>query len=311
MAGPDIDFLMAGDPVIRWQTMRDLLDAPASEWEAERARVAHEGWGAAFLSHRLPDGNWPNARWTGTVWTLLQLVDLGIPRDAVDFAPSFEAVVGRLMPLGAEVSPRVLLTQMDLCHLGFWLRIGAWFLPDDPRLSPLAEVILSTQLADGGFNCRMRTKKVSHSSFHTTFNVLEGLRLAAEVGVVDRSLFDVAEARAVEFMLQHQMYRSDKTGEIVSERFTHFSFPSHWHYTVLRGLDYVRQTPFIRDPRLRDPLELIASRRKPSGRWPVEHRIPGESLFDMEKMGGDSSWNTLRAARVLRATGMLGPAGTL
>jgi hypothetical protein len=36
---PVIDWLLAGDPSIRWQVMRDLLDAPEPDWPAERAKV--------------------------------------------------------------------------------------------------------------------------------------------------------------------------------------------------------------------------------------------------------------------------------
>jgi hypothetical protein len=207
----------------------------------------------------------------------------------------------RLTPERAR-DERWLMTRMDLCHLGFWLRIGAYFLGTDPRLTELTRVILKAQMPDGGWNCRIRNyPKTHHSSFHTTFNILEGLALAAEAGIVSPAEFRQSEARALEFMLAHQMYRSDKTGEIIAERFTHLTFPSHWHYTVLRGLDYMRNNPEIRDPRLRDPLELLASRGNAEGRWPVEKRIPGITLFDMEKMGSTSRWNTLRAWRVLKA----------
>ena len=89
-----------------------------------------------------------------------------------------------------------------------------------------------------------------HSSFNTTFNVLEGLRIAAERGAVEERAFRDSEARALEFMLAHRLYRSDKTGEVISERFTHLTYPWHWHYTVLRGLDYFRLTPAIDDARL-------------------------------------------------------------
>ena len=99
--------------------------------------------------------------------------------------------------------------------------------------------MLSAQLADGGWNCHMRNRpQTEHGSFHTTFNVLENLRIAAERGVVPETRFREAEARALEFMLVHRLYRSHRTGEIASERFTHLTYPWHWHYTVLRGLDY-------------------------------------------------------------------------
>jgi hypothetical protein len=46
------------DPSIRWQVMRDLLDAPRSEWEAERAKVETEGWGGRLLALEDEDGRW-------------------------------------------------------------------------------------------------------------------------------------------------------------------------------------------------------------------------------------------------------------
>ena len=40
--------------------------------------------------------------------------------------------------------------------------------------------------------------------------------LAADAGTVSMSEFHESEARALEFMLAHQMYRSDKSGEIIT-----------------------------------------------------------------------------------------------
>ena len=85
----------------------------------------------------------------------------------------------------------------------------------------------------------------------------------------------------------------------MADRFTHLTYPWHWHYNVLRGLDYLRLTPAIRDSRLDDPIQLLHSQRKSNGRWPLQKRIPGTVLVDMEPPGGDSRWNTLRALRVL------------
>ena len=55
-SSPVIDWLLRSDPAIRWQVMRDLLDASEAEWRAERAKVETEGWGARLLSHQDTDG---------------------------------------------------------------------------------------------------------------------------------------------------------------------------------------------------------------------------------------------------------------
>src|SRR4051794_41956656 len=56
-------WLLDSDPAIRWQVMRDLTGAPGEEVAAERGRVAREGWGAALLAARDPDGQWMGGAW--------------------------------------------------------------------------------------------------------------------------------------------------------------------------------------------------------------------------------------------------------
>lgn len=297
-----LDWLMAGDPVIRWQVQRDLLGEPESIWQAERERLLEEGWVEDYLAHQKADGSFPKGRWTGTTWMLLLLLDCGVPHHHEPLRKAADLQISHLLPPGEPIDPAILKTRLDLCHVGFWLRFGSAFMPEDARLGPLAEAIFELQMGDGGWNCRIRNyPETVHSSFNTTFNVLEGLRQAAEVGVVDRERFETAESQALEFMLAHRMYKSDKTGKIVHERMTYLTFPSYWHYKVLRGLDYMRTTPQIGDPRLADAIELVQRQRKKNGRWPIQKRIPGNVYFDMEKPGRESRWNTLRALRVLKA----------
>ena len=300
LSDPTVDWLLEGDPVIRWQTMRDLQGVPEAEWQAERRKTLSKGWVHDFLALQGPDGHWKRARWTGDIYTLLTLIDCGMPADDPRLQPPIERFLDELLSAPDTGSKNSLFMRIDQCHLGFWLRIGAYFRPWDTRLPALARRVLELQFADGGWNCRIRNySKTTHSSFHTTFNILEGLRAAAQNGIVDAKTIQESEARALEFMLQHRLYKSDRTGGIISERFLHLSFPSYWHYNVLRGLDYIAFTPQIKDPRLTDALEYLQERRLPNGRWPVEKRIPGATHFDMDPMGKPSRWNTLRASRAL------------
>ena len=47
--GSVIEWLLDGDPAIRWQVMRDLLDVPPEMWEAERQRTLETGWVSDLL----------------------------------------------------------------------------------------------------------------------------------------------------------------------------------------------------------------------------------------------------------------------
>src|SRR3954447_18501004 len=88
-----IQWLLDGDPSISWQVLRDLLEAPADEVAAERAKVATEGWGAKLLSLRDDDGQWAGGAcfpanhvwsdaegqpWTSTLHTLELLREFGL-----------------------------------------------------------------------------------------------------------------------------------------------------------------------------------------------------------------------------------------
>lgn len=53
-----IQWLLQGDPAIRWQSQRDLLGADEAAVQAERQQVSTTGWGAKLLSYQEPSGLW-------------------------------------------------------------------------------------------------------------------------------------------------------------------------------------------------------------------------------------------------------------
>jgi hypothetical protein len=84
-----IQWLLDGDPAIRWQTLRDLVDAAERTVERERHRVARDGWGARLLARQDAEGTWAGGqssdgglyspKWTSTTYTMLMLRDFGLP----------------------------------------------------------------------------------------------------------------------------------------------------------------------------------------------------------------------------------------
>lgn len=44
-----IAWLLKGDPSIRWQVMRDLLEEPPGTYEKEQAKIKAQGWGGRLL----------------------------------------------------------------------------------------------------------------------------------------------------------------------------------------------------------------------------------------------------------------------
>ena len=138
-----------------------------------------------------------------------------------------------------------------------------------------------------------------HSSFHTTINVLEGLREYVDLNGSQAATVVKAEARAREFLLAHRLYRSHRTNDVVKPAFARFSFPPRWHHDVLRALDYFRASNAPYDARLEDPVGVVLRKRRADGRWVLQNRHPGKTFFELEQVGKPSRWNTLRALRVL------------
>jgi hypothetical protein len=103
------------------------------------------------------------------------------------------------------------------------------------------------------------------------------------------------------YLLERRMFRSLRTGEVIDRQWLRFSFPTFWHYDVLRGLDYLRDAEVKPDSRVRDAIAIVLKRRHQNGRWPLNLRHPEQIPIDMETdVGRASHWNTLRALRVLR-----------
>ncbi|MBK7782552.1 MAG: hypothetical protein IPJ58_17605 [Ardenticatenia bacterium] len=302
-----VAWLMEGDPAIRWQTMRDLQGASAERWVDEQRRTLVEGWGARLLALQASDASWGGGiyspKWISTTYTLLTLCAIGIPRECRPAQLAGALVLDRLLGHTCDDAFMGKLAACDRCIVGMILSIAAYFDIRDDRLDAIVENLLAETMPDGAWNCRrLRRPKPHHSSFHTTFNVLDGLREWLETTprhALRGAVLD-AERRALALVLEHRLFRSDKTGEVIDHRFTMLSYPHRWHYDVLRGLDYFARVNAPRDERLQDAIDLLKSRRRADDRWPLQQKYAGKVFFDMEKVGGPSRWNTLRALRVLR-----------
>jgi hypothetical protein len=108
-----------------------------------------------------------------------------------------------------------------------------------------------------------------------------------------------ARKRAENYLLVRRMFRSLRTGEIIDKRWLRFSYPTFWHYDVLRGLDYLRNEGIKPDSRVSDAIDTVIGRRHQNGRWPLNLRHPEHIPLEWRPVWA-SRWNTMRVLRVLR-----------
>jgi hypothetical protein len=295
--------------------MRDLTGEGSDAIAAERSRVATVGWGAKLLARQSPLGLWTGSPrgWRGdlpkehrdlliTLYSLSVLMDLGVDPVSNQARQMIDRVDKRLVFKWLDNRP-YLHGETEPCINGRILAIGSSFKePNDA----LASQLLGEQLEDGGWNCEARPflspkrPPSRRSSFHTTICVLEGLLEYERAGRKSAAVTN-ARKRAENYLLERRMFRSLRTGEVIDKHWLRFSFPTFWHYDVLRGLDYLRNAGIKPDSRVSDAIETVIERRHQNGRWPLNLLHPEHIPLEMETgVGRASRWNTLRALRVLR-----------
>ena len=174
----------------------------------------------------------------------------------------------------------------DICINGMVLNYASYFKSEEIYLTPIVDYILDNQMIDGGFNCHSTRKGAVHSSLHTTLSVLEGLFEFRRNNYTYRiQEIKKAESGAIEFILQHKLYKSDKTGKIIKPSFTRMPYPPRWKYDILRCLDFFQFAHVKYDRRMEDAFDLIIAKRKSSGWWSLQAKHPGKTHFDMENAG--------------------------
>lgn len=299
-----INWLLEGDIAVRFQTVRDLLHGDEKQLSSLQKRIEKEGWGARFLSKQKKDGHWGKTfyqpKWTSTHYTLLDLKIIGLPASNKQAQRSTSMVLGE--PEGADggINLAGSLRYSDVCVNGMILNYASYFLPRHDKLRQIVDYLLEVQMADGGWNCQYHHAGTTHSSLHSTLSVLEGLmeyRMSSKKYRTD-DILD-AEKEAVEFILQHNLYQSHRTGKTIDHRFLRLSFPGRWRFDILRCLDYFRVSKVPYDPRMQQALDILIKKKGKNTKWPLQEKHKGAVHFDMENTRSPSRWNTLRALRVL------------
>lgn len=298
------DWLLEGDISIQYQTRKYLMKEPLEQLVPLRGRICGEGWGVEFLSKRNPSGHWSRdfyqVKWVNSHYTLLDLRYLEI-EPVQPIVETLNIILGKCKAADGSINESHMLKSGDICINGMFLNYASFFGMPEDKLESVVDFLLNHQMLDGGFNCMSTRSGAVHSSMHTTISVLEGIWEYMKAGYTYRlDELESVKKESEEFILCHKLFKSDKTGEIIDKRWIMLSFPSRWRYDILRALLYFADSNHPYDSRMEDAIQILVSKRKKTGRWPVQAKHSGEVHFDMECTGKESRWNTLRALRVLK-----------
>jgi len=298
-----IVWLLEGDPAIQYQTRRDLLHEDPAALADLRNRITEEGWGRAFLERQQLDGHWGRwfyqPKWTSSHYTLLDLRNLCIA-STPEIMKALDLILETALSSDGGVNPAKGIEQSDVCVNGMFLNYACYFGIGEGKLKSIIDFVLSQQLPDGGFNCRLNRSGAKHSSMHSTLSVLEGIHEYIAAGYAYRAdELKKLESEGQQFLLRHRLYKSDHTGAIIHPSFLKLVYPPRWHYNILRALDYFQNAGYPYDERLQDALDILKEKRLLDGRWKTQAHHTGEVHFMMEEAGKPSRWNTLKCLRVL------------
>ncbi|MEV0073601.1 MULTISPECIES: squalene cyclase [unclassified Amycolatopsis] len=305
-----LPWLLDSDPALRWQVERDLAGSPPEVWEATRARVATEGFGARLLALQDPDGQWAGGAffpaefqgspedgqpWTATTWSLNSLRDWGLDASVLNGTAELLARNSRWEYENLPYWDG----EVDVCINSWTLSNGLWLGAD---VHGIARWFMEHRLVDGGWNC-LWVEGAERSSVHSTLNALKALldyeKAGGPVGSVDD-----ARRGGEEYLLSRSLFRRLSTGEPIAPWVRHFGYPFRWFYNLLNAADYFRAAALFDgtapDPRMAEAVEIIRTERQPDGTWLQARRHPGEVWFEIDVPGGEpSKWLTFHAMRVL------------
>lgn len=298
-----INWLLECDVAIQYQVYRDLLN---DDRHVLRDKISRNGWGLQFLSKRNCNGHWGDRfyqpKWISTHYTLLDLRNLCLPPENKVVQATIESVLQNNKALDGGILLGASTTEhSDVCVNGMFLNYASYFQSSENKLYTVVDSILNEIMADGGFNCRTTRSGATHSSLHTTISVLEGLMEFKKAGYNHRKKeVNNAIKSSIEFILQHQLFLSSRSGEIIHKDFLKLTFPCRWKYDILRALDFFQYAGIPWDSRMEAAINVLVQKRNKQGTWNMQAAHPGQVHFIMEQAGKPSRWNTLRVLKVLK-----------
>jgi hypothetical protein len=309
---------LESEPSLAWKVAVEVLGQAPDSGAAQKAGEITRGSPlVAQLLNGRDSSSQAYRKWTGSHWILSLLADLGYPAGDETLRPLMEETYKAWLGVHHEKYIRLIGGRTRRCASqegnAVWssLRLGL----ADGRTGELVSRLLKWQWPDGGWNCDKRPEADS-SSFMETLIPLRALALYARISGDPQA--GTAAERSAEIFLKRCMFKRLRDGAVMDKHFLLLHYPAYWHYDILFGLKVMAEAGFISDPRCREALDLLESKRLPDAGFPAEesytqHSRPGLSGYSTVKWGGTgrkkmNPFVTADAFYVLRMAGRMGTA---
>ena len=307
-----IDWLMNGQPFVKYRTLTDLLGRNRSDNEVVTVEksITQDKLIKQILRKQNKDGYWGTPddiyKWwpkkDTTFWLLGILADFGLIRDNKKIARACEYVFSTQhskggFGCGPPYQPYDCYTGIlteSLVKLGY---------TDDVRLKRTYEWLMQRQRRDGGFWCKDtgqpgRPRELEPSCAYGSLCVLGALALYPELKDSEIS------RRTIKFLLKCW----DNRGKIkyaghdsqIGKGWEKLKYP-FTDYRILKYLDILSQFDIAKnDKRMIEMIDLLVSKQDKAGRYYAESIHKVWSDFDFGQKELPSRWITFIVYRIIK-----------
>ncbi|MFQ6015250.1 MAG: hypothetical protein ACE5NP_07395 [Anaerolineae bacterium] len=281
------------NPSVRYFTLTEILDRPATDAEVQEAKAAimDSAIVREIFARQHPDGHWEKKEkpfhGKGTANHLLVLAELGIePHERVKRACESVFQYGQLESGGFSYTGT--RSGFLLCGTAYTLRFLVRFgYGEDPRTQKGFRHLAETLKDEDGLRCR------SAEGQPCLWAAVKALWAFAEIPKAMRSehVQEVIE-RLAEAVLGYDFDFAER-----EKRWLKFGFPLTYQSDVLDATGALVRLGYGPDPRLRKFIEIVIEQQDEGGRW---IKRTGATVIRGGRRGQPSKWVTLRALRILK-----------
>jgi hypothetical protein len=321
-----LDWLCEDDnPSVRYLTLKDLLDREDREREVVEAkkRIMQYGVVPKILSKLRSDGHYENPafvkkfgqassdfgytpKYKATTWQVILFAEFCANGKDERIRRSCQYVLDHCFRQDGLISMHG-SDFLTPCFQGNMI----WSLTKlghggDPRVKKALALLLRYQrFDDGGFKTPRewpyhgRNDRCSDS--HSCYaGCARGLKAVAAIPKQkwNKEIEDYVQ-RGTDFFLSHHVYKSSHDpSQLLHRDITQLKFPIFVFSNFLDILDILLELE-VKESRMQEAVDLLKSKRKPSGRWILEKTMPNMHT-KIETQGKDSKWITYKALRALK-----------
>lgn len=312
------------NPSVRYFTLTRILNEPSSTKDARNARedIMNRGTVPEILKLQNAEGFWGEpkkfytAKYTGTVWQLLILGELGADGKDPRIARACEFILehsqepgsGGFSAYKSEKSGGGLPGYVIPCLTGnmVWslIRLGCL---DDQRVHKGISWITRFQRFDDGETSPPKgwpydRYEMCWGKHSCHLGVVKTLKALSEIPSQMQSITTQETIqKGIDYILAHHIYKKSHDYKSVSKPgWLKLGYPLMYQSDILEILLILTRLN-CRDTRMQDAMDIVVSKQDPDGTWKLENSYNGKFLSNIEKKGKPSKWITLQALQVMKS----------